>query len=74
MRSVLKKANVPLPSDKVYNFPRSVGVNRKEMHGGNINNISIMSDHDIADKLNSSHMTQVLERTTHCNSGYFVEP
>ena len=69
MHDVFKKVNVPLTSDKVCNVPRLVDVNRTEMHGGDINSISRLSNHGIADKLNSSHMTQVPERMMHCNSG-----
>ena len=74
MHNVFQKANVPLPSDKFCNFPRAVGVNRTEMHGSNINNISRLLNFEIAEKLNSSCMTQVPERIIHCNSGHFVEP
>ena len=65
MHDVFKKVNVPLPSDKVCDFPRSVGVNRAEMHGGNVNNISRLSNYNIADKLNSSCITQVPEQMVH---------
>ena len=33
MHDVLKEANVLLPKDKVCDYPRSVGMNRAEMHG-----------------------------------------
>ena len=57
MHDVFGKANVPVPKDKVCNYPRSVGMNRAEMHGVSINNISRLSKHDMNDKLNSIHMT-----------------
>ena len=74
MHEVFEKANVPLPRDKACNYPRSVGMNRAEMHGVSINNISRLSKHDINDKLNSSYMTQVPDKTMHANSGHFVSP
>ena len=67
-------AGVQLPKNKVCDCPRSAGVNRAEMHGVTINNISRMSKHDTNDKLNSSYMTQAPENTMHGNSGHFVHP
>ena len=74
MHNMCEIAGVQLPKDKVCNYPRSAGMNRAEMHGATINNISRMSKHDINDKLNSSYMTQAPENTMHANSGHFVYP
>ena len=74
MHVVFEKANVPLPREKACNYPRSVGMNRAEMHGVSVNNISRLSKHYTNDKLNSSCMTQVPDKTMHANSGHFVYP
>lgn len=74
MHDARQKAGAQLPKDKACNYPRAAGMNRAEMRGVTINNISRTSKHDINDKLNSSCMSQAPENTMHGDSGHFVHP
>ena len=74
MHEIFKEANIPLPKDKVCNYPRSAGMNSAEMKGVSINNISRGSKHDIGDKLNTCCMTQVPEKPCTVHRAFLLNP
>ena len=65
---------IDLPDDKKLNFFCAVGINRAEMNGANINNISRYSKYDLNDKLSTAYLTKSTDKIMHANSGHFVEP
>ena len=49
-------------------------MNRAEMKGVNMNDVSIVSKHDIGYKLNTCYVTQIPEKIMQGNFVFFIEP
>ena len=74
MHQMFKEANIPLPKDKAHNFPTRVGISGAEAKSSTSITSAEGSKHVIGDKLNACQMTQVLEKTMHGASSFFVKP